>query len=74
MTREQDSDSTLLSEGKRKEGEMLSPRRMGEQESPVGLYSREVLGNLWHHHGKQSALFVVWLRMDTEIVHYCTST
>ena len=44
MTREQDSDSTLLSKGKGKEGEMLSPRRMREQESPVGLYLREIPG------------------------------
>ena len=42
MTREQDSDSTLLSEGRGREGEMLSPRRMGGQESLEGLYSREV--------------------------------
>ena len=42
MTREQDSDSTLLSEGKGREGEMLSPRRIGGQESLEGLYSREV--------------------------------
>ena len=42
MTREQDSDSTLLSEERGREGEMLSPRRMRGQENLGGLYSREV--------------------------------
>ena len=42
MTREQDSDSTLLSEERGREGEMLSPRKMGGPENLVDLYSREV--------------------------------
>ena len=33
MTREQDSDSTILSKGRGREGEMVSPQRMGGQES-----------------------------------------
>ena len=39
MTREQDSDSTLLSEGRGRDGEMLSPRRVGGREN---LYSSEI--------------------------------
>ena len=42
MTREQDSDSTLLSEERGGEGEMLSPQRVRGQENLEGLYSREV--------------------------------
>ena len=42
MTREQESDSTLLSEERGREGEMLSPQRMRGQENLEGLYSREV--------------------------------
>ena len=42
MTREQDSDSTLLSEERRREGEILSPRRMQEQENLMDLHSGEV--------------------------------
>ena len=42
MTREQDSDSTLLSEERRREGEILSPQRMQEQENLMDLHSREV--------------------------------
>ena len=42
MTREQESDSTLLSEERGREGEMLSPQQVGGQANLEGLYSREV--------------------------------
>ena len=44
MTREQDSDSTLLSEERGREGEILSPRRLQGQENLMDLHSREVPG------------------------------
>ena len=42
MTREQESDSTLLSEERGREREILSPQQVGRQESLEGLYSREI--------------------------------
>ena len=42
MTREQESDSTQLSEERGREGEMRSPQPAGRQENLEGLYSREV--------------------------------
>ena len=46
MTREQESDSTLLSEERGREREILSPQQVGRQESLEGLYSREIPGQL----------------------------
>ena len=60
MTREQDSDSTLLSEERGRGTEVLSPRGMREQENLMDLHSREVLREpITPPHERQSAPFVV---------------
>ena len=43
MTREQDSDSTLPSEGREREVEVLSPHRMGEKKTILSPHHGESL-------------------------------